>query len=72
VLSNNTKSARRGALVWKIQDPNKTKQNKTKQTNKQRFIIIGCYNATLKLGMKQGLEGQTRAQRQGDVPRITL
>jgi hypothetical protein len=30
VLSNNTKSARRGALVWKIQDPNMTKQNKTK------------------------------------------
>jgi len=50
VLSNNTKSARRGALVWKIQDPNMTKQNKTKQNEQQPLIIIGCYNATFKLG----------------------
>jgi hypothetical protein len=27
-LYSNTKSARRGALDWKIQDPNMTKQNK--------------------------------------------
>jgi len=66
-LYSNTKSARRGALDWKIQDPNMTKQNKTNEET--TFIIIGCYNATLKLGMKQGLEGRkTRAQTQGDFP----
>jgi hypothetical protein len=60
----NTKSARRGALG--LEDP-RSKHDKTKQMNKRPLIIIiGCYNATkFKLGMKQGLEGQTRAQRQG-------
>jgi hypothetical protein len=46
VLSNNTKSARRGALVWKIQDPNMTKQNKTKQNEQTTFDnhrMLQCY-----------------------------
>jgi hypothetical protein len=30
------------------------------------------FPATLKLGMKQGLEAQTRAQRQGEFTYITL
>jgi hypothetical protein len=48
-----------------------TKQNKTKeQTTFGNHRMLRCYIETgdeaLKLGMKQGLEGQTRAQRQGD------
>jgi hypothetical protein len=31
-------------------------------------LISLIFLATLKLEMKQGLEGQTRAQRQGDFP----